>query len=76
MKLRQFPKLYQKNNIKITLIIRPLKLHQKARLYDVEHRLYWLVNVILTLIRRVESVGITQEQNVFSVNPKSMLFQR
>ena len=49
---------------------------EKARRYDVEIRRYWRVNVILILIRRVESVGITQEQNFFSVNPKSTLFQR
>ena len=41
-----------------------------------EIRRYWRANVILRLIRRVESVGITQEQTFFSVNPKPSLFQR
>ena len=32
---------------------------KKARWHDVETRRYWCINVILTLIQRVESVGIT-----------------
>ena len=85
-------KTHPKKHVEVASIFRPLKSYRKItskerRLFahqnylkkarfDAEFCQYWRVNVILTFIRRVESVGITKEQNLFSVNPKSMLFQR
>ena len=69
-------KLYRKIISKRRRLFAHQNYIKKARQYDVEICRNWRVSVILILVRRVESVGITQEQNVFSVNPKSTLFQR